>query len=103
MGAFSGYGDKLWRLFLTYAVVVVGFAVAMLIFAVQVKQNQPVSAGTIRDTLVLSITSFHGRGLLPPDLHLDDGVATLSGIEAICGLLIEGLFIAAFTRRVTGN
>jgi hypothetical protein len=30
-------------------------------------------------------------------------LAALSGIEAIFGLVIEGLFIAAFTRRVTGG
>jgi hypothetical protein len=103
LGVFSGYGDQLWRLFLTYASVVLGFAAAMLIFAVQVKENQPFSPATIQDVLVLSVTSFHGRGVQPPGLHVDDALATLAGAEAVFGLLIEGLFIAAFTRRVTGN
>lgn len=42
-------------------------------------------------------------GVQPPGLHLSDTLATLAGLEAVFGLLIEGLFIAAFTRRVTGG
>jgi hypothetical protein len=103
LGTFAGYGDRLGRLFATYAVVVGGFALAMLLAAVQVKANQPLSPATLQDVLVLSVTSFHGRGVQPPGLHLDDALATLAGAEAVFGLLIEGLFIAAFTRRVTGG
>lgn len=103
LGTFAGYGDRLGRLFLTYGITVGGFALVMLWFAVQVKANQPISLGTLRDVLVLSVTSFHGRGIQPPGLHLDDALATMAGAEAVFGLLIEGLFIAAFTRRVTGG
>jgi hypothetical protein len=57
--------------------------------------------------LVFSVTSFHERGVQPPGLPLTgtigDNLATLSALEAIFGLLIEGLFIAAFTRRFTGG
>ena len=62
-----------------------------------------IALDTIRDTLVLSVTSFHGRGVQPPGLKLTDTLTTLAGLEAVFGLLIEGLFIAAFTRRVTGG
>jgi uncharacterized protein YjbI with pentapeptide repeats len=103
LGTFAGYGDRLGRLFATYAVVVGAFALAMLLAAVQVKANQPLSPATLQDVLVLSVTSFHGRGIQPPGLQLDDALATLAGAEAVFGLLIEGLFIAAFTRRVTGG
>ena len=53
--------------------------------------------------LAYPVTSFHGRGVQPPGLHLNDVLAALSGVEAVFGLLIEGLFIAVFTRRVTGG
>ncbi len=86
-----------------YAVVVGSFALAMLLAAVQVKADQPLSPATLQDVLALSVTSFPGRGVQPPGLYLDDTLATLAGAEAVFGLLIEGLFINAFTRRVTGG
>jgi hypothetical protein len=101
LGTFAGYGDRLGRLFATYGITVGIFALVMLGAALQA--GAALSFDTIRDTLVLSVTSFHGRGVQPPGLHLDDTLATLAGLEAVFGLLIEGLFIAAFTRRVTGG
>lgn len=98
LGTFAGYGDYIGRLFFTYATVVLSFAA--LIF---VAGHQPFTADAVRDALVLSVTSFHGRGVQPPGLPIDDAIATLAGAEAVFGLLIEGIFIAAFTRRVTGG
>lgn len=57
---------------------------------------------TLSEALVLSLTSFHGRGL-PPATGLNDPMRMAAGIEAVCGLLIEALFIAAFTRRVMSS
>jgi hypothetical protein len=54
------------------------------------------------DALILSLTSFHGRGL-QPSVGLTDGMRAIAGIEAILGLMLEALFIAAFTRRITGS
>jgi uncharacterized protein YjbI with pentapeptide repeats len=98
LSAFTGYGDKLWRLALTYSILVVGFATLFYFSG-----NQGLSWELIRDLLVLSVSSFHGRGLLPPALHLTDTMAALAGLEALFGLLVEALFIAAVIRRVTGN
>lgn len=102
LGTFAGYGDYVGRLFLTYAVVVGAFAAAMFVAG-----QQGVTPDHVRDALVLSVTSFHGRGVQPPGLPLTgtigDTLATLSAAEAVFGLLIEGIFIAAFTRRVTGS
>ena len=98
LGAFAGYGDYFGRLLLTYLVVVSAFAGLMFLAAGRV-----VTFDAIRDVFVLSITSFHGRGVQPPGLTMTDALATLTAVEAFFGLLIEGIFIAAFTRRVTGN
>lgn len=98
LGTFAGYGDYISRLFLTYAAVILLFALAMFLVA-----REPLSLVSVRDSLVLSLTSFHGRGLQPPSMQITDALAVLAGIEAIFGLLIEGLFIAAFTRRVMGS
>ncbi len=98
LGTFAGYGDYFGRLLLTYLVVVSAFAGLMFLAAGRV-----VTFDAIRDVFVLSITSFHGRGVQPPGLTMTDVLATLTAVEAFFGLLIEGIFIAAFTRRVTGN
>jgi len=55
------------------------------------------------EALILSVSSFHGRGFFQPLQSLGDPVAMLAAIEAVVGLFIEVIFIAAFTRRVTGN
>lgn len=98
LGTFAGYGDYFGRLLLTYLLVVSTFAGLMFLAAGRV-----VSFDAIRDVFVLSVTSFHGRGVQPPGLTMTDTLATLTAVEAFFGLLIEGIFIAAFTRRVTGN
>lgn len=97
LGVFAGYGDYIGRLFLTYALVICGFAA--LFFKVS---DQSVTWAHALDMLTLSITAFHGRGLLLPHVAVTEGMAWLAGGEAVLGLLIEVLFVAAFVRRVTG-
>jgi hypothetical protein len=48
--------------------------------------------------LILSVSSFHGRGFQPFQ-NLNDPVAALAGIQAVLGLVIEVSFIATFTQR----
>ncbi len=102
LGTFAGYGDYIGRLFLTYATVIVAFALAFW-WGAHHAFPLPGSLREVVDPFVLSVTSFHGRGLQPHGLTQNDTVTALSGLEAVFGLLIEGLFIAAFTRRVTGG
>jgi pentapeptide repeat protein len=101
---FAGYGVyHMWRLFITYAGIVIGFAVTFYL-AAHTPLRWPASGREVLDPLALSVTAFHGRGLQPAGLQLaGELMDALAIIEAVLGLLIEGLFIAAFTRRVTGN
>lgn len=55
------------------------------------------------DALVFSVTAFHGRGLQVQPWSQQDAVIWWAGVEAVLGLLIEALFVAAFARRVTGG
>jgi hypothetical protein len=59
LGTFAGYGDRLGRLFATYGITVSLFALAMLGVALQTGAG--LSLDTLRDALVLGVTSFHGR------------------------------------------
>lgn len=54
------------------------------------------------DSLSLSVSAFHGRGIQPSSGVRED-MLWLAGLESVVGLMVEGLFIAALTRRVTGS
>jgi uncharacterized protein YjbI with pentapeptide repeats len=54
------------------------------------------------EALILSVSSFHGRGFFQPLQSLGDPVAALAAIEAVIGLFIEISFIATFTQRYFG-
>jgi uncharacterized protein YjbI with pentapeptide repeats len=93
----AGYGVyHVWRLFLTYLAVIATFAGLYYVFG---QQDHP--ATTVINAVVLSLTSFHGRGLQPP-VQLTDTISIYAAIEAVLGLVVEALFIGSLTRRITG-
>ncbi|HEV2461986.1 MAG TPA: pentapeptide repeat-containing protein, partial [Ktedonobacterales bacterium] len=103
----AGYGYKPLRGVLAYVLVIAGFAAlyalathGQLTFGLPPSQLQPL---TWYEALVLSISSFHGRGFFQPVQSLGDPVAILAAGEAIIGLLIEISFIATFTQRFFGT
>ena len=51
------------------------------------------------EALILSVSSFHGRGFFQPVQSLGDPIAALAAIEAVIGLVIEISLIATFTQR----
>jgi hypothetical protein len=101
LDAVSGYGERLGSTVLTYVLVVVGFAGAYWLVTHFLETK--LSALTPDEALILSLTSFHGRGFFPGFLSLGDWVARLGAVEAVIGLVIEIILIATFTRRFLGN
>jgi hypothetical protein len=98
----SGYGYKPLRSVVTYLLVVLGFATAYFAltnFTITPFLPSHSSPLAWYESIVLSISSFHGRGLFPSGLSLGDPIAILAAFEAIIGLLIEITFIATFTQR----
>jgi len=62
------------------------------------------SLSHLADVLAFSVTAFHGRGLqMPQSVGNSHWFVWSAALESVLGLLIEGLFVAAFTRRVTGS
>lgn len=94
---FTWLSAHLGWLFFTYLLAILCFTIAYFILGIQAHTGL-----TLSNALILSLTSFHGRGL-QPSTDLNDVMRVIAGIEAIFGLLIEALFISAFTRRVTGS
>lgn len=102
LDAVSGYGYKPIRSVYTYLLVVLCFAAAY--YALTNVAISPIFSSHSSplvwyEAIVLSISSFHGRGLFPTGLSLGDPIAILAAFEAITGLLIEITFIATFTQR----
>jgi hypothetical protein len=94
----AGYGYRLWRSFLAYLLVVAGFATAYYVLGSLMGTSlSPVNA------LVLSMTSFHGRGFFPGVTQLNDTLTILTSFEAFLGLILEVTFIATLTQRFFGK
>jgi hypothetical protein len=94
LDAMSGYGYQPIRSVIAYILIIGLFAGAYLL-------NGQFAAPHLRwdEALVLSISSFHGRGFFTTGVSLGDTLARLAAAEAIIGLLIEITFIATFTQR----
>src|SRR5262249_54994686 len=90
----SGHGYKPMRSLIAYVVIICAFAGAYLLNAQFAAPHL-----TWDESLVLSISSFHGRGFFTTGISLGDTLARLAAGEAIIGLLIELTFIATFTNR----
>jgi hypothetical protein len=97
----AGYGERPGRTFVAYLTVVLTFAA--LYYGVSHSLETQLSKLTWDEALVLSLTSFHGRGFFPGFLSLGDWGARLGALEAVIGLFIELMFIATFSRRFLGN
>jgi hypothetical protein len=94
LDAVSGHGYKPMRSIITYAVVVGVFAV--FFFFGGSAHGQPMSWN---ESLVVSMTAFHGRGFFGSAFRPGDPEAAGAAVEALLGLLIEIAFIATFTQR----
>ncbi len=90
----SGYGYQPVRSVIAYVVII-------LFFAALYQVNGQFAAPHLHwdEALVLSISSFHGRGFFTTGINLSDTLARLAAGEVIIGLLIEIVFIATFTQR----
>ena len=90
----AGYGYRPGRSFLIYLAVILGFMGLFLLNAQVVAPHL-----TWDEALVLSISSFHGRGFFSQNISLGDTYARLAAVEAVIGLIVEISFIATFTNR----
>lgn len=90
----SGYGYKVGRCFIAYALVIGVFAMIYHLLGTHPAWNE---------SIVISMTAFHGRGFFPEQFHPGDPQALAAAIEALVGLLIEITLIATLTQRFFGK
>jgi uncharacterized protein YjbI with pentapeptide repeats len=94
----SGYGYKPQRSLVAYLTAILGFAALFLVNSHFVAPHL-----SWDEAIVLSMSSFHGRGFFNPSITLGDTYARLAALEAFVGLVIEVSFIATFTQRFFGR
>src|SRR6266702_1017481 len=94
----AGYGFRPVRSIIAYLVIIFGFMGLYLLNAHFVTPHLRWD-----EALVLSVSSFHGRGFFSQDISLGDTYARLAALEAVVGLFIEISFIATFTKRFLGS
>lgn len=94
----AGYGYRPERSFLAYLLVIFSFMSLYLL-------TSHFTTPHLRwdEALVLSLSSFHGRGFFTQTITLGDAYARLAVTEAVLGLFIEISFIATFTQRFFGK
>jgi uncharacterized protein YjbI with pentapeptide repeats len=94
LNLFAGYGYRFWRTFIAYALVIGIFATIYHLLGTNPAWNE---------SIVISMTAFHGRGFFPEQFHPGDPQAMVAAIEAFVGLLIEITLIATLTQRFFGK
>jgi hypothetical protein len=94
----AGHGYRPVRSLIAYLVMIIFFMGLYLLNAHFVAPHLKWD-----EALVLSVSSFHGRGFFSQDISLGDTYARLAAAEAVVGLLIEISLIATFTQRYFGK
>jgi hypothetical protein len=93
----SGYGYRIWRILAAYVVMVSLFALVYFVFGRYYPPHLP-----LHQAFLESITAFHGRVFLEP-FNPDTPQIWFTALEAIAGLILEGVFIAMLIQRFFGK
>jgi uncharacterized protein YjbI with pentapeptide repeats len=93
----GGYGYRMWRILAAYALVVGAAAVAYYLLG---QHGTPHLLWP--EALLTSITAFHGR-VFADQFAPSSPQAWVAALEAVCGLVVEGVFIAMLAQRFFGK
>ncbi len=93
----GGYGYRMWRILAAYAAVVGLAAIAYYLLGLR----DPPHLGW-QDALLASITAFHGR-VFSEQFVIGSPQAWVTALEAVAGLVVEGVFIAMLAQRFFGK
>ncbi len=94
----AGYGYRMWRILIAYAIVITLAALAYFLVGMQGHG----SSLNLQEAFLVSITAFHGR-VFAEQFQFDTPQMWITAIEAVAGLVIEGVFIAMLAQRFFGK
>lgn len=97
LAVLAGYGYSPLSSTMAYFLIVGGFALAY--HTLGAPAGHPAYHLSWLESVVVSVTAFHGRGFFAQQYAPSDPQSILAAGEAVIGLLIEITFIATFTNR----
>lgn len=95
----TGYGTAPERMGIFYVCAIAAYA----ILYAHLSTPESFSFKAPWEPVVLSVLSFHGRGLVGNPSNAASPAAVFSASEGILGLVMEATFVAALTRRLFGD
>jgi hypothetical protein len=99
--ALSGYGYRLWRIFVAYGLVLAVFA--LIFWALGVHSFADAIAEpwyqALWDSFLISLSAIHGRAIFE-QLDAWTPAAWVAAIESVVGIVIEGAFVAMLIQRL---
>jgi hypothetical protein len=97
LDALAGYGYKLGKIFLAYAIVVLTFAALVLLPTVLA--GHPPTSQREAHTVQISLNAIHGRVFFV-QFSLDTLQSWLATAASVVGVAIEGRFVAILIQRL---
>lgn len=94
LAIFAGYGYRLSRVFITYAALVVGFALVYHAFGIP-DDSHP----SLWDYALISVTAIHGRVFFEA-FGIHNPLSWVAAVESVCGIIIESIFAAVLIQRL---
>jgi hypothetical protein len=99
----AGYGYRLSRILIAYALVLTVFAAIFYAVGLPVPPTTHLTTlQAVADAFQLSLTAVHGRVFFE-QLGLGSAVAWTAAIESVFGIVIEGVFVAMLIQRFFGR
>jgi hypothetical protein len=98
LSVLSGYGYRLGNIFRAYVVVVAFFALAY-VFSPFLSTGHVPSGQDVLNAVQISLNAIHGRVFFA-QFSLDTLQSWLATAESICGIVIEGVFVAMLIQRL---
>jgi uncharacterized protein YjbI with pentapeptide repeats len=97
LAVLTGYGYRMWRILVAYALVNCVFATLYFVLGLSTPPHL-----SWPQALIISITAFHGRVFTAP-FSARSAQAVVTAFEAVTGLVFEAIFIAMLTQRFFGR
>ncbi|HEV8193450.1 MAG TPA: hypothetical protein VGP82_18460 [Ktedonobacterales bacterium] len=101
LAALAGYGYRLGRIVVAYALIF-GVLAAASLASDEVSGQAPLTVPHAFDALQISLNAVHGRVVFA-QFHLDTLHSWLATAEAIVGIGIEGVFVAMLIQHFFGR
>jgi uncharacterized protein YjbI with pentapeptide repeats len=89
----AGFGYRPVRTLVIYLTTIVAFALMYFV----------ITRASPSEAFTLSVTSFHGRGIIPSRDSVSTASAQLSMVEGVIGFVVEAALIATFAQRFLGR